>query len=741
MPSSPASSDPHRLTKLIAAAVVAVTIVCLLALVIIVAREQIAGPAIAVEDARDTNDSGTQRRALEALLARDPHDDSAVAELAVLATAEQRWTDAAVQWGKLAKLDPLHPDARFEQARSLLAMGDVDAAAAAVTADGREPGGRESVLLARAALLRGDLRAARDHADAAVRAAPGLPAARLLTADLAFLGRDDARAASLYEQLLDEPDAAAAARLGLAQIAMRAGDTGTALSALRQLPADAGYQLGSARAALYRQLGQMEEAQADYVTLIGRYGPLPDLMVPLAELRAVAEDAAAVRDLRASLVGTAAVDLAARHYLQAIEHYLDGDAAAARDYLGWSAEFFGGRDLYRWMQLDAGAELGDAALVRAAVRSMTKGVVSPARRARAAAVLTSRAAGLADAGTVDDARLFAEAALELVPDLPDARLVAARAALLDGDTADASALAAQLVDAGKQRAGALEVLGRAALRDGDLAGAVAHFDALAVAAPGSASAAFWRGVAAERAGELVAATDHLRRAYELRPDPRIEATLMDVLLEREDWAAAEALANQVAAAAAPAIRARGLAYLGGALRAQGRLAEAAAAYVDAAATDPARSPYALAAGDLLMALERWDEAAALLAKAAATHPDNRYIAFKRALLAQRAGRKDEAERRYRAVLATTPDWALPMVNLSELLADEGADGPRAESLTLAERAARVAPKWPDAHWNLAQRRAASGDEPGALAAAREVLSLAPGHAGARGMVQRLGKAT
>jgi tetratricopeptide (TPR) repeat protein len=522
---------------------------------------------------------------------------------------------------------------------------------------------------------------------------------------------------------------------------MRAGDIDGALARLRQLPADAGYQLGSARAALYRQLGQMDEAQSDYVTLISRYGPLPDLVVPLAELRAMDEDTAAVRDLRASLVVTAAADLAARHYLQAIEHYLDGEAAAARNHLGWSAEYFDGRDLYRWIQLDVAAELGDPALVRTAVRSMTQGVVNPLRRARAAAVLTSRAAELADAGAVDDARLFAEAALILLPDLPDARLIAARAALLDGNTADASALAAQLVDAKKHRAGALEVLGRAALRDGDLGAAVAYFDALAITAPASASADFWRGVAAERAGELATATDHLRRAYERQPDPRIEATLMDVLFKREDWVAAEALAKQVTAATAPATRARGLAYLGAALRAQGRLAEAATAYVDASATDPARSPYALAAGDLLMALERWDEAAALLAEAAATHPDNRYIAFKRALLAQRAGRRDEAERRYRAVLATTPDWALPMVNLSELLADDGADGVRSESLALAERAAELAPEWPDAHWNLAQRREASGDTPGALAAARQVLILAPDHAEARAMVQRLGKST
>ncbi|WP_462330273.1 hypothetical protein, partial [Thiohalocapsa halophila] len=111
-------TDPHRRTKLIAAVVAALSILCLLALVIIVAREQMTSPAMAVADARGGG-VADQRAALEALLARDPHDDTAVAELAALATAERRWREAAEQWGRLAKLDPLHPDARYEQARAL----------------------------------------------------------------------------------------------------------------------------------------------------------------------------------------------------------------------------------------------------------------------------------------------------------------------------------------------------------------------------------------------------------------------------------------------------------------------------------------------------------------------------------------------------------------------------------------------------------------------------------------------
>ncbi|WP_295883791.1 tetratricopeptide repeat protein [uncultured Thiohalocapsa sp.] len=368
---------------------------------------------------------------------------------------------------------------------------------------------------------------------------------------------------------------------------------------------------------------------------------------------------------------------------------------------------------------------------------MQEGVQSPVRLARVTTLLVAEARDFAAAGDAATAAALADAALALVPELPAAQLVAARAALLAGEEERVVAYARPLLDDPDHRSAALEVLGRAALRTADTTRAADYFAELAAAAPQAAVGRYWQGVTAARAGDLAGAEAHLRAAYDQRPDPRIEAALMDVLLARSDWQAALALARTLTDAEDAATRARGQAYLGGVLRAQGDAAAAAAAYADAAATDPARAAYALAAADLFMGLERWEEADRLLAAAGARHPDNRYVAFKRALLAQRAGRADEAAQRYRALLADTPGWALPMVNLSELLAADPAAAD-AEALDLAERAASLTPEWSDAQWNLAERRAEAGDTAGALAAARAVLALAPEHSAAQALVQRLG---
>jgi tetratricopeptide (TPR) repeat protein len=690
-----------------------------------------------VEQARSANDETGERTALQSLLKQDPHDVPALERLAALARAEGRWSEAAGYWAQVARFNPLHEGARFEQARNLAAAGDVAALLDLLGQAGASPSAPEQVLVARALMMRGDLKGARERSQAALTADPSLPAARLLGADIAFADGDDAGAGATYRGLLADAEAKAAANLGLAQLAMRAGDSAGALAQLSAMGSVDGFQALEARAQLYRQLERLDLAEADLRTLLAKYGPIPDAVVPLAELRAGAGDRAGVHQLRLGLTGGDTPSLAARHYLQALEEYLGGNLTSARDYLGWAGELYGGRDLYRWVRLDLGARLGDPGLSAPAVESMRRGVLGQTRRNAAAALLASQAATRADAGEVRVAAELARQALDLVPGLPAAQIVLARTALIGGDAKGAREQAAALADDPRWRPLALELLGRAALDLDDLEGAERYFDLLAATDPKAAAPLYWQGLVDYRQGELAAAEGRLAEADRRRSDPRIEAALIDVLIARADWTQAEALARRVAELKEPQDRARGLAYLGGLHRAQGRVEEAAADYRKAFETDPGRSPYALTAADLEIARKGYGAARAILERAATRHPDNRYIAFKLALVDQLDGQGAEAISRYRLLLALTPDWALPMVNLSELLAGDPATRP--ESLRLAERAADLTPDWTDSRWNLAQRQAEAGANALAVAAARQVLAHAPDHAGAAELVARLGQ--
>ena len=738
MVSAARPADPSRRRRPLAAAAAAATILVLLALVVIIAREQLASARVPHSFAAADGGPASERAALESQLRSDPHDTRALADLAMLARDEGRWLEAASQWARVARLDPLHETARFEQARNLLAAGDATAVISLLGGADKRLGPDEEALLARALLMHGDLIRARAAADAALDTATGRPGVRLLSADLAFIDGDDTTAEAAYRALLEQPEVAAAAALGLAQIAMRRGQRANALARLGEIRTNGSFQVLRARAELYRQLGRLDLAGADYRRLIDSSGPVPDAVVPLAELRAAAGDRQAVGELRRSLGGTDTPALAARHYLQAIEAYLAGDLAAARDYLGWSGDYFGGRDLYRWLQLDIGARLPDTAMASEAVAALQRGVVSPERKLRAAALLAGQAAAAVDAGDTGTGAQLARLALDLSPDLSAATLVLARAALLDGDGARAARLAEPLAEDTIYRGAALEVLGRVALSAGDLEQAGQHFAALAALDPHAAGGPYWLGITAYAAGDLDAAVRRLREAHSRRADPRIDAALLDVFIAQRDWEAAETLARRGIDSSDAAARARGWSWLGDVRAAREQAADAADAYGEAMTAEPAEPRHALAAARQLVTLERWDEARQVLEAALRRHPSDRYLAFEGALVAQLSGDAADAERRYRALLETAPDWALPLVNLSELLAADPAGVP--EALGLAERAAAAAPDWIDARWNLARRQAEAGDGEAAAASARQVLAVAPDHAGARALLRERGKA-
>jgi len=324
-------------------------------------------------------------------------------------------------------------------------------------------------------------------------------------------------------------------------------------------------------------------------------------------------------------------------------------------------------------------------------------------------------------------------ALQFEPGYPPAQIIQARAALVARDHESASGLAMGLLDDPGMRPAALEILGRVALQQQQWTQALAHFEALAVALPQSALGPYWLGVARFREGNPAAAQDHLMLAHRRNPSPRIASALVDVLISTEQWDSAAQLAGGYTKADSALERGLGHAWLGGVQRAKGDLEGAAKSYRAAVQEQPDRIAYTLAAADLLIDLQRFEQASALLDQASMKAPQHRLLQFKRAYLAQLAGNAAAAEQGYRSVLQRDPDWALPLLNLSEVVAADA--GRSLESMELAERAARLAPRWMAAHWNLAQRAHEAENGEMARAAAMRVIELDPQHAGARAMLE------
>jgi tetratricopeptide (TPR) repeat protein len=716
-------------------AAIAVIAVATLASLLVIAFDQNDIPAhtIAAAQARSNGDRSGERTALEALHSTDPAQVDVIEKLAVIARGQGRWLDAAAAWAQVAQLNPLHAGAQFEQAKNLAAAGRFVDVAQLLSAARFTSAPDAQVLLIRAQLAIGKETEAKLAHRALLLAFPQELNAVLLSADFHALNGDYALAQKGYSALLDSPGVAAAARLGLIQTNIRLGHRYVAIKLLNGFPDDPsdGFQLLMARAEIWQQLGQIDQAIETMEGLLAQTGPILDVLIPMAELYAAQTKVSSIEKLFVEIEGTTAPDIAARHYLQAILAYLCDDASTAQLRLEWAGSYYGQRALFVWMQFDTDLALGDVIAARAFVDNkyvQDLSLFNELQSRLLAGRLIIEASSAAGRGASEIARDFATLALRLQPDDLTAQVVLSRAALVARDYEAAAAAAMRGVDNPSTRASALEVLGRVALAQQRPDEAIIFFMKLAEINATESIGYYWLGIAYFQQHKNKRAITALTTALELDNSVRIAAALLDVLLVGGELNQAESLARRYIGAAEGSDRSLGWAWLGGVERARGNAGLSINAYQQALLEAPDRLPLMLLTADLLTHEARFDDALALLENAAARHPSNRIVEFKQAYALQLAGSVDLAKTRYQALLRNDPDWALPMLNLSEIVAQQAANPEYA--LVLATRVTALSPDWLAGHWNLAQRAQESGRLSLARASAATVIRMDPEHAGA-----------
>lgn len=694
--------------------------------------------SLTAQEARKAHDVVAERAALEAITDVDPQHVESIERLANIDREEGRFNDAAEHWGQVAVLDPLHATARFEQARNLYASGQfgaVDALLSQLPQTSENPD--LQALMAMSKLSIGRVEEAHDILDNMEANFPAHAQTQLLSADRAFIRDQLDQAEAGYIALSKHPELAASAHFGRAQVLLKRGHAEQAVALLSQRPLTQSdsYQLAAAHAKFWTQTGRLEQARATYQYMLKHHGPLPDTIVPWAELIAAQGKSKPLHDLRLKLIGTTTPVLAARHYIDAMQSYIEKTPKRTLQKLVWAENYFGGRDLFRWMALDSALQVGDSERAAAAVNKLRGRSLAALRRGHAADLIAAHAAQWIDQGKLALGQQFAKLSLSLQEDNAAARLVQARHALLSGNELAAANQAKALLNQQLVIPAATEVLARAQLARGDFVTSEQTLRQLIELLPTSSTGPYWLGINLYRQQRYEEAIEQLRLAWQRNQDPRISGALLDVLLQTGDFVAAMTLAEEQIQQPELAAQAVGWAFKAGVLRTQNKITEAISAYREALQLDSDRTVYALAMADMLIDQHQYSAARNVLDRMLQRKPTHQILRFKRAYLAQLEQDVDVAIERYRALLIDHPQWALVMVNLSELLIEQKSS--QHEAISLAKWAVELTPKWPQAHWNLAQRAYAVQQNALAEKATRTTLALTPEHTKARELLNDL----
>jgi tetratricopeptide (TPR) repeat protein len=340
------------------------------------------------DSARMNGDVQEEERLLSCVVEEDPGNTAAFQRLAVLSRGAGRYASSAVLWHRVGRLDPLALGARKEEALNLMAAGFVEDVISLLEPVERDVD--ETVMLARAYLMSGRIedanRLVTTESEEAVRGL-GL---QLIAADLLFVDQRFDEAERLYLKLRDAGSLAASAEVGLGNCAMALRqDEEEALDYYRSAAERTGhrFQAGRILAEHLEVMGRVDEAVAEWTRMLGRYPSAVEVIVPLAELYAQQNDAAAIQRVREKIPPSGMKQISYRYYLSGLAFCLEREYEKAVEYLDWSREVAGERPRFAVMEFQSIVAARKSERLGRAVRQLCARQVTPESLIRLADLL------------------------------------------------------------------------------------------------------------------------------------------------------------------------------------------------------------------------------------------------------------------------------------------------------------------------------------------------------------------
>ncbi len=679
---------------------------------------------------------------LEKLKKIDQNSIEAVSQLAGIAFSNKEFNKAAQQYYELYMLNPSDKEALFKSARSTYLAGDLAKASSLFNQEELDQFPDTATYRARFLLGEQKLIEAENTLQRNLQNYPDHTPSRLLLAETYLMANKAMEAQKIFESLLDATNKleAAAAHFGIAQVIQREGKSEAAIAWMKKAPeTQVSMQLDTAKAELWRNLGQPDESIKLYERLLDHYGPQVELIVAYAELLAAKEKATLIEFQRDRIKSATAYSLAARHYLDALVSYLAKDYPKTLQSLRWAEPMLGSRELFSLVEMDTSAIVGDKARFASSVERINISSLSENRSQYLQNLLLKHASERLNRGDGQFGQLLSETVLKLDSENDAAQLMLARAYLLLGKNKETITLAEQLLTAGKFADAVLELSSRAHIEMGNYDKARESLNRLQALDTNKPVSYYWFGINEFRQKHYDQAIVPLKKAFSLGAEIKSGAALVDVYISQKHFDAAIEIAEAFKAKNEKNTQALGWAFLGGVELAKENPAASAQHYEQAALLDPARTIYKLSALDRYIDAKDYDNAFRILAGLKKVDNYGKVVRFKEAYLQQISGQSDKAIKSYRQLQYDYPDWAIVHLNLSELLAEK----PETvnEALQMARKASELAPNWSAAHMNLARMLAANDKPDDALVFARKALSIDKNLIEAKALINKLDKKT
>jgi tetratricopeptide (TPR) repeat protein len=694
--------------KIKIAVAAAVSIITLLTIIYYsIAEYSSADHMLEAKSSIKSGNSVKARQLLEKIISKDPGNEEAFILLAGIYRNSGDYIGAVKLWMKVQKLDPFDKNAVSMQALNLLAGGANKAVIELLEPlfKNNKLLLKDKIYLAKAYYFTGNIEESEKIVDKLLETSSGNVNLLLLKGNIELFKQNINKAEKIFKSIVSkDPIVCSAVLTGLANCAAVKGNQGETEQFFKKAADVSGnsFQADQILADYYRRSGNIDKSLQLYKKLAIEHPDSLEIIIITAELYTSLGDSKSINNLLKRIKGHGAIFIKARYYLKALSSFVSKDFPSALKYLEWTGNSFKKNPAYQWALLYSAIKTRNQVLTEEALRYFNCSYIKNRENNVLLKFLLEEASSAWDEGNADLTEEICTKIVECDNSIIPAHLFLMWCYFVNGKTLKAEIEANYVLNQVSNNVDALEVIGRAAFIRGDVDEAISIFKRIKKAEPNSAAGYFWLGLAYQKQRNYQESLNQLEKAFVLKPDNiKIITALHDTYALSNDKSGIISLADKLINSNKHEINSMGYGYKGQLYVEEKDYAKAAEEYRLAVSNSPQTISYYLLLARQLIKLNRISSAQKVLNDALSKDPVNRYALLEMALLKYKENDFKSSIEYYKKILEIYPNWAIAIVNLSDVLAKLNPED--AEALSYAFQAKKTYPGLWIASLNLGKR--------------------------------------
>jgi tetratricopeptide (TPR) repeat protein len=694
------------------------------------------------ETAFNSEDYSKAERILKKVIRKDPTSETAYRLLAKIAEQKKNFAAAAYFWKNAALLDPLDNELVEKQAFALINCGNMKEAAKILAPRFQDKSLTTLGVLLYAESLTGSgkLEQASRIVDSVLNSNPGDARAELLKANIYFQKKNIKQALPIYKKLSNskDPKIQIGALVGIGnclKVTNKNNQAGTYFFKAEKIAPDSA-GVANVIANYYYSQGDFTKAIPHFKQVLQNKPFNIPVALKLAECYTAQNKIPLLRKMQKKYSSGNKAIVSTGYYLEAMIAYLEKDSKKTLEYLKLS-KIFRERPVYNLIQLQSHASLDDLYAVRLDIDKMLKSPLSAAAREQIIAILAPMVKEQLKLKKFENAIALSEIIRKVQPDSILAMRIKMNAYFKSENFFKAEMAATEILKKNPDIPDALEIRGWSLIELNFPKESIKYFKKLQQVSPKSTAAFLGLAKAYSKSDNISEASNTLKTAAQKFPEnPTVINSAFAFFLIHKNYAAIDTIVMRMKKSTNKAIKAAAFSLAAEAATQQKLYSKAIDNYRKALEINQGQAELYINLADLLKFTGKSSEAQNILNKGQKLFPENPHILFRIAYMAAEDNKNLQlAEKIYRQLADKYPKWALVLVNLSEVMAEQ--NKPEL-AMQYAVKAKLAAPDWLDAWLCYAMRKLQAKEYGEASEQFEYILKKQPDNEAAReGLIQCL----